>query len=242
MTTRTGDTVYGFNSNADRPWFQATTSRSVMIWAVWDAGGSDTFNFSGYTAHQKIDLRQVSFSDVGGLVKNVSIARGVDIENAIGGSGNDTVLGNNLNNRLEGGAGSDNLQTFTQGRNRECTLQGEDVLEGEAGNDCTPLSGGAGDDRYVISDANDLITEAASEGTDTIDIAVAIAGGTYTLGANIERAIVTSTVAYNVIGNSLSNFNSTGTLLATASRVDQVTIHCWDRGGGGDTLNGGVWR
>lgn len=51
MTTRTGDTVYGFSSNADRPWFQATTSSSVMIWAVWDAGGSDTFNFSGYSAN-----------------------------------------------------------------------------------------------------------------------------------------------------------------------------------------------
>jgi Ca2+-binding RTX toxin-like protein len=218
MTTRTGDTVYGFSSNADRPWFQATTSSSVMIWAVWDAGGSDTFNFSGYAASQKIDLRQGSFSDVGGLVGNVSIARGVGIENAIGGSGNDTVLGNNLNNRLEGGAGND-------------TLQG--------GEGADTLSGGAGDDRYVISDANDLITEVASEGTDTIEIAVAIAGGTYTLGANIEGAIVTSTVAYNVIGNSLNNQlygNSASNRIEGGSGNDTL----WDRGGGGDTLNGGV--
>ncbi|WP_293541529.1 M10 family metallopeptidase C-terminal domain-containing protein [Phenylobacterium sp.] len=218
MTTRTGDTVYGFSSNADRPWFQATTSSSVMIWAVWDAGGSDTFNFSGYTSSQKIDLRQGSFSDIGGLVGNVSIARGVDIENAIGGTGNDTILGNNLNNRLEGGAGRD-------------TLQG--------GEGADTLIGGAGDDRYVISDTNDLITEAASEGTDTVDIAIAVAGGTYTLGANIEGAIVTSTVAYNVIGNSLNNQlygNSASNRIEGGSGNDTL----WDRGGGGDTLIGGV--
>jgi serralysin len=254
MTTRTGDTVYGFSSNADRPWFQATTSSSVMIWAVWDAGGSDTFNFSGYTASQKIDLRQGSFSDVGGLLGNVSIARGVDIENAIGGSGNDTVLGNNLNNRLEGGAGSDNLRggegaDSLKGGTGSDTLEGEaeaDVLEGEAGNDtlqggdgADTLIGGAGDDRYVISDANDLITEAVSEGSDTVEIAIAGAGGTYTLGANIENAEIASSGAFNLIGNTLNNqlFGN-----ASSNRIEGRGGNdiLWGGGAGADTLAGGT--
>src|SRR5690606_19261670 len=33
MTTRTGDTVYGFNSNTDRPWYTATGFGSVLIFA-----------------------------------------------------------------------------------------------------------------------------------------------------------------------------------------------------------------
>lgn len=107
MTTLTGDTVYGFNSNAGRPWFIATGSVSTLIFCVWDAGGTDTLDFSGYAMAQTIDLRQASFSSVGGLVGNVSIASGAVIENAIGGSGNDTIRGNSADNRMTGGGGTD---------------------------------------------------------------------------------------------------------------------------------------
>ncbi|MCF5596779.1 type I secretion C-terminal target domain-containing protein, partial [Pseudomonas sp. PA-3-10C] len=51
-----------------------------------------------------------SFSDVGGLVGNVSIAKGVTLENAIGGSGHDSIIGNQANNVLKGGAGADRLR------------------------------------------------------------------------------------------------------------------------------------
>lgn len=107
MTTRTGDTTYGFNSNADRPWFTATSGGPALIFAVWDAGGINTFDFSGYTQSQVIDLRQGAFSNVGGLIGNVAIAMGTNIHNAIGGSGRDYLIGNALDNRLLGGAGDD---------------------------------------------------------------------------------------------------------------------------------------
>ncbi|CAL1691560.1 hypothetical protein MMB232_01704 [Brevundimonas subvibrioides] len=108
MSARTGDTVYGFNSNADRPWFAATPT-SGLIFAVWDAGGYDTFDFSGYSSDQFIDLRQGAFSNIGGWVGNVSIAAGVVIEAAIGGSGNDYIVGNSADNLLIGGTGSDSI-------------------------------------------------------------------------------------------------------------------------------------
>jgi serralysin len=47
MTTRTGDTIYGFNSTADRPWFSATTQNSKKIIADWDAGGEHAFEVYG---------------------------------------------------------------------------------------------------------------------------------------------------------------------------------------------------
>ncbi|HYC68834.1 M10 family metallopeptidase C-terminal domain-containing protein [Brevundimonas sp.] len=102
--TRTGDTVYGFNSTAGRAWFSASAG-SVPVFAVWDAGGSDTFDFSGYSTNQVIDLRQGGFSNVGGNIGNVSIAVGTVIENAIGGAGDEQFFGGSGDNRFTTGAG-----------------------------------------------------------------------------------------------------------------------------------------
>jgi serralysin len=68
MTTRTGDTVYGFNSTADRDWFAASKDGVArpVIFCVWDAGGNDTLDFSGYSDTQLIDLNAERFSNVGG--------------------------------------------------------------------------------------------------------------------------------------------------------------------------------
>jgi serralysin len=107
MTTRLGDTVYGFNANAGRDWFSATSSSAKLIFAAWDAGGSDTFDFSGFKVAQTIDLRSGYFSSVGGLTGNVTIAMGATIENAIGGTAADTINGNAVANRIVGGAGND---------------------------------------------------------------------------------------------------------------------------------------
>ncbi len=107
-TTRTGDTIYGFNSNAGRLWYTASNELSALVFCAWDAGGTDTFDFSGYLNNgQIIDLRQGCFSSVGGLVGNVSIALGAVIENAIGGNGSDTFRGNSADNRFTPNAGTD---------------------------------------------------------------------------------------------------------------------------------------
>jgi serralysin len=135
-TTRTGDTVYGFNATADRPWFSATGASSVLIFAVWDAGGVDTFDFSGYASAQTIDLRAGNFSSVGGLTGNVAIAQNAWIENAIGGSGADVIIGNALANALYGGSGVDQISGG----------DGADVLVGGGGGD--GLTGGAGADVF----------------------------------------------------------------------------------------------
>jgi serralysin len=145
MSAFTGDTVYGFHSNSGREWFSATLPGSSLIFAVWDAGGNDTFDFSGYGQTQRIDLRAGDFSDVGGLRGNVAIAYGATIENALGGSGSDTIIGNQAGNLLDGGAGQDTL--FGEA--------GNDTLHGGAGND--QLDGGSGSDWLDGGDGNDLI-------------------------------------------------------------------------------------
>lgn len=92
MTTRADDTTYGFNSNTDRDFYTIGVASQTRIFAVWDGGGNDTFDFSGYFQNQIIDLGEQHFSNTGGLIGNVSIAKGVVIERAIGGGGNDTLI------------------------------------------------------------------------------------------------------------------------------------------------------
>ena len=53
-TTRTGDTVYGFGSNAGALYdFAINTNPAITI---WDAGGVDTLNASGFAQSQIITL------------------------------------------------------------------------------------------------------------------------------------------------------------------------------------------
>ncbi|WP_374470802.1 M57 family metalloprotease [Phenylobacterium sp.] len=131
LATRTGDTVYGFNATADRPWFVAASSSSKLVFAAWDAGGADTFDFSGYSQAQVIDLREGFFSNVGGLSGNVAVAKGAVIENAKGGAGGDRINGNAAANNIAAGGGNDTVSG----------AEGRDYLRGDAGNDS--LTGGA---------------------------------------------------------------------------------------------------
>ena len=214
MTTRTGNTVYGFNSTADRDWFAASVNGVTrnVVFCVWDAGGTDTFDFSGYGQNQTIDLRAGSFSSVGGMLGNVSIAVGVTIEKAIGGSGSDSLIGNDAANTLIGGAGND-------------------TLNGGAGIDT--MVGGLGDDTYVVDVAGDVVTELANEGIDTVQTNIS-----FSLGANVENLTLTGSAAVNGVGNSLNNVlvgNAAANRLEGGAGNDTL-----DGGGGLDTLLGGV--
>jgi len=181
MSTRTGDTVYGFNSTAERAWFAATNSSTRLIFAVWDAGGTDTFDFSGYSQNQTIDLREGHFSDVGSLVGNVAIAQGTQIENAIGGFGADTIIGNALNNVIHGnggadrvfaGAGNDTIDGgqasgYLRGEEGDDSLVGGsafDDIHGNMGDDTA--SGGPGDDWVVGGKDQDLLF--GDDGSDVV--------------------------------------------------------------------------
>lgn len=173
MTTRTGDTVYGFHANADRPWYLASAASTPLIFCAWDAGGRDAFDFSGYGQDQQIDLNATHFSNVGGLVGNVSIAEHVTIEDAIGGSGADLITGNAVANQLTGGAGDDSLLGGL----------GNDVLAGGLGDDS--LDGGAGSDSASYRGAAQAVSvnlalgTAMGEGNDVLRLIEAVAGSAF---------------------------------------------------------------
>jgi serralysin len=166
-TTRPGDTTYGYHSNAGGI-YDATLYPNVA-YTIFDNGGVDTLDFSGSPFHQVINLNPETFSSVNGNTGNLTIARGVTIENATGGSGDDTIIGNSANNVLIGGGGTDTVsyETATAGVTVNMALTtpqdtggaGVDTLSGFesligssfadvliAGPTTMSINGGAGDD------------------------------------------------------------------------------------------------
>ena len=116
MTTRTGDTVYGFNATAGRAVYDLA-AHPQSVFTIWDAGGRDMLDLSGYASGSSINLHAGGFSDAGGLTDNISIAYGARIEDARGGAGNDVIVVNSASNRVWGGPGADTFvfQTAVDG-------------------------------------------------------------------------------------------------------------------------------
>lgn len=67
MTTRAGDTVYGFNNTSGNPVFDFAMNQRPVV-AIWDGGGNDTLDFSGWSAPSTINLNPGGFSSGGGLL------------------------------------------------------------------------------------------------------------------------------------------------------------------------------
>lgn len=138
MLTRVGNTTYGFNASGDTLDYHRATADGIVA-AIWDAGGFDTLDFSGYHQKQVIDLREGRFSSVGGLIGNVAIAQGAVIESAKAGSGGDTVHGNDVINLIYGGSGNDTIYSYG----------GDDIIVGSNGSDM--IDGGDGFDTLTYS-------------------------------------------------------------------------------------------
>ncbi|MEP3422186.1 MAG: M10 family metallopeptidase C-terminal domain-containing protein, partial [Erythrobacter sp.] len=114
-TTRTGDDTYGVGNDTGRTVYGVgeealNNAGNLLAFTIIDNGGTDTLNYSTFSAAQLINLNSETFSNVGGSRGNMSIARGTVIENAIAGSGNDELIGNAVSNILTGGLGNDTIE------------------------------------------------------------------------------------------------------------------------------------
>ncbi|WP_394155601.1 M10 family metallopeptidase C-terminal domain-containing protein [Loktanella salsilacus] len=151
--------------------------------AIWDTDGFDEILYGG-SRDVTIDLREATLrqaqggggylSSVDGIAGGFTIAAGVTIEQARGGSGNDRLSGNSGENVLAGRSGDDTLI----GRGRVDRLgggdgnddlrggNGADVLRGNKGGDvltggrgADKLIGGAGADVFVFRKVTDSTME-----------------------------------------------------------------------------------
>lgn len=253
-----GRTIWGANTNLDGYWSHLdamlTGTRIPGIYdgddvtlTIYDRNGIDTLNLSTSTTDDTINLRGGTFSDVGGLTGNLAIARGTMIEFVTTGSGDDTVTGNNVTNRIITGDGDDivhaergwdkvwtgngNDRAFGgRGNDLMGGMDGFDTLSGGEGNDtlfgggwADTVGGGNGDDLIRGDRGSDQLW--GNNGKDTLD------GGlhddTVNGGSQADRV-------YGGWGNDLVN-GGWGNDIVAAGRGDDLAYG----GQGNDTVRGG---
>lgn len=163
--------------------------------------GDDT-----YVVDNVGDLVTEAFGQGTDLVSTTlaSYTLGANVENLTGTStAGQALIGNALPNLITGAAGND-------------------TIDGGGGPDT--LRGGPGNDTYIVNSVGDIVTEAASAGTDTV-----LSSVSFTLGANVENLTGTSGAGEALSGNTLAN------VITGAAGTD--TLY---GGAGADTLTGGA--
>ena len=163
--------LYGANTgwHAGNDTYSWSTGARIFQ-TIYDAGGSDTIDWSNQSSAATIDLRAGAWSNLGpaytwsggSTPTTLAIARNTTIENANGGSAADQITGNAVANRLSSNGG-------------------DDVLIGGGGNDALDGGSGTGDvavfsgtrSQYVISSSGSsfVVSQSGgnrSDGTDTL--------------------------------------------------------------------------
>lgn len=172
--------------------------------------GTDTLNFSLITSSVSVWLSSTAIYEPF-TNQTLQISSGTAFENLSGGSNNDVLHGNDLNNVLTGNGGDDSLY----GKNGNDSLVGglgQDTLYGESGSDS--ISGGMDSDTYVFHAASsaeaDEVFELDGEGTDafwfntlTTDVQLDLANnGVQPIHVNRTLKLNSSTVFEDVRGGS----------------------------------------
>jgi hypothetical protein len=179
-TARAGDTLYGVGGAGIYAASNFTGANSSAL-TIYDTGGTDTIDFSTVSTSQTINLNAEAFSSVGSGGGNLAIARGVVIENATGGGGADTIIGNSVANVLRGNGGND-------------------VLTGGAGNDTFigTRAQMSGDSVTDFSVGDKLVFTDATTGSFTFSLNAAgtltFSGGSMTL-TGVSGTLVASAAA-----------------------------------------------
>ncbi|WP_114945515.1 M10 family metallopeptidase [Microvirga calopogonii] len=249
-TTNSGNTTYTWNATTGEMAIngigQGEPEDNRIFLTIWDGGGNDTYNLSNYTTNLKVDLRPGEWTKTStaqlaklhwdgskiavGNIANALLYHGDTrslIENAVGGSGNDSLTGNEGKNHLVGGAGADKLYG----------LDGADILEGNAGADT--LFGGSGADIFDFNSRSDSLSSARDtiqdfvRGTDHIDLRTIDAnttssgdqgfsfiGGAAFTGHAGQLNFTGSVLAGDVNGDRIADFRINVTGVSTLTSAD----------------------
>lgn len=187
MATNAGDTVYSWAPG------------QAIYETIWDAGGNDTISWANQTTDTRIDLRPGHYSDLGpawssGFLlerRTLGIAYDCWIENAVGGSGNDLLIGNERDNLLIGGAGNDTL----------IGGGGNDTLDGGEGID-TALFENPPEAYSILHTGDGAVTVTSSQGTTTLRSIERLSFGDMTLALNPDAQAGTVPTTFYAVAES----------------------------------------
>lgn len=227
MSYHTGADTYSFSKNA-------------ALQCIWDAGGTDTFDFSACRDATVINLNAGSFSSTAPGYNNISIAYNVTIERAIAGSGGSTIYGNAAGNVITGGVGND---TIYEGA-------GSDQISGGGGNDTVVFSKTLAS--YALSGS--LATLGVNgDGADTLSGIARLQFSDTTVQLSNYSSLVAGTAGNDVLiagtgnqlvsgGDGVDTLRFSGSLSNYALSANASGMTVTDLSGGGTDLLTGVER
>ena len=240
-STRTGDDRYSLEDLSERR-------------VIWDAGGTDTLVVTG-AAGQMVRLGEGEFSQFDG-VDVLAIAYGAEIENAEGGAGADTLIGNDLDNHfaghggvdvIDGGAGSDTLRYDWESGGRAVANLGNGVTADRTGArdqliNIENLTGGDGNDVLFGDGAANILIGLEGldrlNGKDGDDQIEGGAGNDVLVGGGGADVLLGGEGA-DIIGGRTGDDDIDGGAGADVI-VGQLGNDVIDGGDGADKINGGV--
>lgn len=269
FSTNSGNTVYSWDPASGNTVINGvaaiTPGGNRIFLTIWDGGGNDTYDLSAYTTNLSIDLAPGSHSVFSATqladldqfsADPARVARGNVfnallyqnntaslIENAIGGSGNDLINGNQGANRLTGGAGNDTIN----GRGGVDTLYGgvgNDVLDGGLFGDTS--YGQDGNDTFLIQGFDQADNVYGGNGIDTLDLSghddtslgfrVNLDAGTYDFSPRIFGPYVANSIEIVIGSDRLDTLLGGAVAETLMGGLGDDTI---DGRGGRDLLDGG---
>ena len=222
MATNAGDTVYSWASG------------QAIFETIWDGGGNDTISWANQTSDARIDLRPGTYSDLGPVwqagfyleSRTLGIAYDCWIENAIGGSGNDLLIGNALSNALYGGAGNDTLAGGA----------GNNLLDGGDGEDTALFDLPASSYSIHHSGANE-VTVTGPQGINTLRGIEHLSFGDVTLVLNRDARPGTVADTFYAVTDSKSGQSLLQEASAYSGPVNTLKWQ-WVGGDGGEVIAG----
>ncbi|MGL4962657.1 MAG: M10 family metallopeptidase C-terminal domain-containing protein [Inquilinus sp.] len=275
FTTNSGNTVYTWSPTAGTTFVNGNIAIAPggnrIFQTVWDGGGVDTYDLSNYSTNLSLDLNpggysvfssaQLAYLGGGpnggyarGNVFNALLFNGDSrsyIENANGGSGNDTIQGNAVDNVLNGNAGADTINgnsgndTVNGGDGNDVLTGGLgiDVVNGGAGDDwieggfsTDTVDGGSGNDTFYVRDGEFGDNTTGGTGVDTLDISnYSSRGSVVNLVAGAYDFVATFGGPYTISG--VENVN--GTQLVDTITGDAAANALYGNGGN-DNIQGGA--
>jgi hypothetical protein len=215
--------------------------RDSALQCIWDAGGTDTLDFSACTGATIINLNQAGFSSTAPGYNNISIAYNVTIERAIAGSGGSTIYGNDAGNVITGGIRSDIIDlgkgsdTVTGGGGADTVVFDLALASyGFSGNKSALTVTGEGTDLL-----NNISTLKFSDRTIQLSNYISLSGGGAgddTLVAGTGNELFSGGTGFDTVDYSLARSNYTVTASGKAFTVSDKSVS------GGTDLVAGVER
>jgi serralysin len=245
-TTHAEDTVYTWNPTTGQMSVNGAADllpgANRVFLTIWDGGGNDTYDMSNYTTGVSIDLNPGNYSITSnvqraylgtnssgvaqyakGNVYNAYLynndARSY-IENGVGGTGNDTLVGNPVANELDGRGGNDTITTGA----------GNDTVVYSAGYGSDTIAdftagAGVGDKIDLTAFSNvhtlaDILSHATQVGSDTvIDLSSysSLIGVTLIAGINVNVSLANDKITLKNVN--LNNLNADDFIFSPAPLV-----------------------